>query len=126
MTEPHVRDDLVWVEMAGLRVARIFHNQKEALQAESPPAPPPRKIGQMKRNEAVCDIRTQVFARAKWRCERCGKPLTYKTGHMDERVAKSEGGEVSLDNCWLLCYDCHIGRPDSEHGNRSPQFGNKQ
>ncbi len=117
MTETGHKADLVWVELAGLRVVRIFRSRKDALHSTH------RDIGLMRRNEAVGDIRTQVFNRAGWHCERCGTPLTYQTGQMDERVSKGEGGEVSLDNCWLLCHGCHQGRPDAEHGNRQPQFG---
>ncbi len=117
LTETGTQKNLVWVERdTHGQVIRIFRNLKMALEQSD-------AIEQIERAEAVASIRMQVFNRAGWRCERCGAPLTYQTGQMDERVSKGEGGEVSLDNCWLLCHGCHQGRPDAEHGNRQPQFG---
>ena len=76
------------------------------------------------RSSAVREIRRQVFERDGYECRRCGAVLTLQTGHMDEIKSRGEGGEVSLDNCWLLCADCHIGnKATSEHGNRRLQFG---
>ena len=74
------------------------------------------------RTDAVRSIRQQVYERDK-ECQRCGKPLTWKTGHMDEKISKGDGGEVSLANCWMLCFDCHEGTPTSEHGARRLMFG---
>lgn len=79
---------------------------------------------QMPRSEAVQMIRQAVFKRSDGECERCGTTITWKTMQMHERVHKSQGGEVSLSNCWALCHGCHQGRPDSEHGDR--RFGGRQ
>ena len=76
------------------------------------------------RTDAVRSIRQQVYERDK-ECQRCGKPLTWATGHLDEKVSRGEGGEISLDNCWMLCARCHILSPTSEHSNRSLRFGER-
>ena len=81
----------------------------------------PDVVRQMARSVAVGFIRQQVFARAKrgmlTMCEFCGNTITPGTGHMHEKLAKGNGGEVSLDNCVAICADCHIG-PTGEHGDR--------
>ena|SRR5579859_3676383 len=69
-------------------------------------------------SQAVYIIRALVYNRAKRECERCAKRLTWEQMHMDEKVSRGEGGIISLDNCWCLCADCHILRPESEHGER--------
>src|SRR5882672_1978935 len=45
------------------------------------------------RTDAVRSIRQQVYERDK-ECQRCGKPLTWATGHLDEKVSRGEGGEI--------------------------------
>lgn len=75
---------------------------------------------------AIGEIRRQVFERDGYECRRCSKRLTLQSGHMDEKISRGEGGEISLENCWLLCADCHIGdKSTSEHGNRRIRFGEK-
>lgn len=76
---------------------------------------------EMDRARAVVHIRSKVYARAKGRCEKCNETLTPNSAHMDEKVSRGEGGNISLDNCWLLCSNCHIG-PTGEHSNRLPDF----
>jgi 5-methylcytosine-specific restriction endonuclease McrA len=76
------------------------------------------------RTDAVRSIRQQVYERDK-ECQRCGKPLTWKTLHCDEKISKGEGGEISLENCWGLCASCHILSPTSEHGNRRLRFNER-
>ncbi len=92
---------------------RIFRVASAAL------AFPPEKVREFPRREAVGSIRLQVYNRDDKSCVRCGKPLTFYQMHMHERKAKGTGGEVSLANCWAMCYDCHE-KPNgfSEHGNR--------
>lgn len=76
--------------------------------------------------EAVADIREQVFERTKnpvngqFECEKCGRTITWESGEMNEKIPKGSRrrGEVSLENCEALCWDCHQGSPDSAHGNR--------
>lgn len=75
-------------------------------------------LGKWPRAKAVAAIRQAVYQRSDGECERCGRPITWKTMQLHERMPKSLGGEVSLSNCWALCHGCHQERPDSEHGNR--------
>jgi len=89
---------------------KIFKHRWQAARCEN--------VGEWPRADAVFVIRQQVFKRANGLCERCGARLTWKTMQMDEKVSKGEGGLVSLDNCWALCYGCHQGNRDSEHGER--------
>jgi 5-methylcytosine-specific restriction endonuclease McrA len=79
---------------------------------------PPEVIREWPKRDAVESIRRQVFARAGYECEGCGTRLTWNMGHLHEQQPKGNGGEVSLTNCRLLCFDCHEGRGDSEHGDR--------
>lgn len=75
----------------------------------------------MVRSVAVKHIRSHVYARARGRCEKCNETLTPNTAHMDEKVSRGEGGNISLANSWILCSTCHIG-PTGEHSNRLPDF----
>lgn len=96
-------------------IIRIFKNQGLACASE---AYDRGKVFEYPRKEAVEQIRRQVFERAKRRCEKCGEICTWNF-HMDERIAKGNGGEVSLANCWCLCAPCHVGDNGySEHSNR--------
>lgn len=79
---------------------------------------PPERVREWPKRDAIEAIRRQVFAREKFRCRHCDKRLTWDIGEMNEIVPKGKGGEVSLDNCELLCHGCHQGRPDSVHGDR--------
>lgn len=82
---------------------------------------PPERLRELPRKDAVEAIRKQVFERDEYLCRYCGKQLTWHTGHCDEIIPKSKGGEVALSNCQLLCAHCHIG-PKGKHSNRWPQF----
>ena len=86
----------------------------------------PSRVRELPKKEAVETLRRQVFQRAEGLCQRCGHPVTWQTMHMDERKARGEGGEQSMENCWALCYDCHIGREDAEHGNRRLRFNEEK
>jgi 5-methylcytosine-specific restriction endonuclease McrA len=72
------------------------------------------------RTEAVAAIRKQIFKRSGGQCEYCGKFINGKF-HLHEKIHRSRGGEISLENSVALCADCHIG-PTGEHGSRRPQF----
>lgn len=109
----------VWVELLDGRIIRVFKNVSQATLSESWP----NNVKEYPRKDAVGEIRKRVFARANNECERCGKNLSPGQGHMDEKISRGEGGEISMSNCWELCYNCHIGRPDAEHGNRRLMFG---
>lgn len=102
-----------------LAVVRIFRHWRAAAESAAYDL---GKVIEYPRSVAVENIRRQVFRRAANECERCGAPITWATMHMHEKVFKSDGGEVSLENCQALCYDCHLGRPSSAHSNRSLRF----
>jgi 5-methylcytosine-specific restriction endonuclease McrA len=76
------------------------------------------RVREWPRIDAVRAIRTEVFKRANNQCERCGSRLTWNNGEMDEKIPRGQGGEISIENCWLLCHGCHQGHPNSKHGNR--------
>ena len=67
--------------------------------------------------------RAIVFARAKGRCERCGRQVTDDTepwrderAHVNEKVPRSKGGSpYDPDNGELLCRPCHL-----PHGQHAP------
>jgi len=67
------------------------------------------------RAQAVVEIRWQVLCRAEFECERCCAPLTWTTMEMNEKIFRSHGGEISLENCEALCHNCHQGKPYSVH-----------
>lgn len=52
------------------------------------------------------NIKTQAFHRQKKRCGMCGDKLdgTYEAHHI---VRAADGGRDVLDNCVMLCGDCH-------------------
>ncbi len=80
-------------------------------------------VAEWPRKDATFQIRDTVYKRAAGQCDRCGKRLTWNQAHMDEKVSRGEGGEMSIDNSWILCYDCHLGDNNySEHKDRYPQF----
>ena len=109
-----------WVAVDAFAAPReVFKSQSAALRAiqENEKV----CIVEMDRMRAVVHIRRRVYARAKGRCEKCNETLTPMTAHMDEKVSRGEGGNISLDNCWLLCSNCHTG-PTGEHSNRLPDF----
>jgi 5-methylcytosine-specific restriction endonuclease McrA len=112
-----MKSKLVWVELDlinGLAV-RIFRNRKEALSAVA-------IVDFITKVDATRQIRRAVFIRDIFACVKCGKALSWSSGHMHERIAKGKEGEVSLDNSELRCYDCHLLDEVSGHGNRRPKF----
>lgn len=105
----------VVVETKGEEIVRIFRSEQAASESQE-------TVVRMGKPDAILKLRKQVFARSENECERCGKFLTWQTMHMDEKLARGKGGEYSMENCQAICYDCHMGRPDSQHGLRKPQF----
>lgn len=94
---------------------RVFRHRVDAFLS---PAFNEDRVKEWPRYDAVHSIRKQVYDRANGQCEKCGKRLTWKQMHMDEKVARGNGGEISVGNSWVLCANCHILDIDSEHGNR--------
>lgn len=89
---------------------RIFKTRKDWLLFDG-------KAAICEKSIAVKAIRDAVIKRDNGECKRCGERVG-NNGHLDERVPRSKGGEISIDNSWLLCADCHILRPESQHGDR--------
>lgn len=80
---------------------------------------PPERVAEWPRKDAVTSIRKQVFDRAGGVCDKCARIVSWDGGHLHERIPRGSGGEISVENCWCLCFDCHIL---GEHGDRAPQF----
>lgn len=109
---------IVWVEMTGGQVSKIFKNQKQAFLG----CPDPQAKF---KDEAVGSVRRQVYDRQKGRCLNCGDARPYEGDlftrmHMHEEIPKGKGGLVSLENCVCLCARCHLS---GQHGDRRPRFG---
>lgn len=49
-------------------------------------------------------VREAVFARAGYRCERCGRRGSL---HPHHRLRRSQGGPNTLENLCSLCHACH-------------------
>ena len=105
----------VFVERENGRIVRLFRSRFKALECKG-------DVVEYPRHNAVVEIRQQVYERSKGYCENCGHIITH-TFHMHEKIARSDGGEISLENSVALCAACHILRTDSEHGNRRLRFG---
>src|ERR1017187_4259079 len=105
----------VLVEVDRNGVIRIF---KTVRAAASSPAWEQNRVARMDRGIAVGQIRRRVFERDEEQCVRCGEPQLWDSFEMNEKIFKGKGGEVSLDNCEILCHNCHQGGPLSVHGNR--------
>jgi HNH endonuclease len=109
---------IVWVELSGGNVSRIFRSQKLAFaNCEDPQA--------VFKDEAVGAIRRQVYDRQSGRCLWCDEKVKWDGGvferaHMHEQIPKGRGGEVSITNSIILCPKCHLS---GAHGNRQPRFG---
>lgn len=71
----------------------------------------------------IAEIRREIYTRQKGQCLWCGKLLGWRQAHLHEKLERSKGGKISLQNSIILCYGCHI---DKAHGNRKPQFKGKQ
>jgi 5-methylcytosine-specific restriction endonuclease McrA len=117
MRKPH------WCEVHDGKVTRIFKNRKRACQSHVDE----EFIRLVVYAVAVEQVRDEVFRHSEGHCQKCGNRITHVTMHMDERIARGEfdgrgwSGEISLDNSWALCHDCHLG-PGGEHWNRRPRF----
>ena len=95
---------------------RIFRDKSWRLLPED-------EVAWISKEEAVTEIRRQVFEKTKddngyYHCHDCGKPTNWLSGEMHEVVPKGKGGEVSVDNSICLCNNCHTGAKNSRHGDR--------
>lgn len=49
----------------------------------------------------------QAYERQKGKCARCGKTFALKDLEGHHRIAFADGGETTVENCLMLCKDCH-------------------
>jgi 5-methylcytosine-specific restriction endonuclease McrA len=113
---------LVWAEFAEDQPIRIFRTHKDAVSSEAWDA---GAVRQVLRRDAVRAIRVQVYAACGGECQRCSKRITWAQMHMDEKISRGDGGEISVSNGWGLCSECHIWGRNAEHSDRKPRFGEK-
>lgn len=55
-------------------------------------------------------IKVAAFERADGRCEDCTSRLSPGNVEYDHRVPFALGGESTLENCQVLCFNCHGGK----------------
>jgi 5-methylcytosine-specific restriction endonuclease McrA len=115
----------VWVEISQKtgRAITIFKNKKATLRCEG-------TVQLQERELAVNAIRLAVFERDGYQCMKCGKELSFRGGELDERQARGttvkladdtyQSGQVSVENCQVLCRKCHTGA-GGKH-DRAPSF----
>jgi hypothetical protein len=108
------------VELQDGRVHRIFRSGK----AWAVAGVLGRTISVMPRVDAIRQIRRTLWARCN-ECAWCGEVVDWNACQMHEIVPRGKGGDISMENSIILCYDCHQGREDSAHGNRKLHFGTK-
>lgn len=108
----------VWVELAlydSGRFVRIFKNKKSAFFSGSP-------IRKEYREDAVKNIRHQLFQRSGGFCEICGSVVTESSGQMHEKFQhRGKGGEISLENSVFVCATSH----KYDHRDRNPRWSKK-
>lgn len=63
-----------------------------------------KKAAQIKEEK---EIRKQLNERSQGRCEECGEPDFWPGLHPHERVFRSHGGKMTLENSIVLCTRCH-------------------
>ena len=61
----------------------------------------------MRRREFSKAVKRDAAARANGKCECCGKRLRFGEYHYDHDLPDFLGGEPTLENCRVLCLDCH-------------------
>jgi 5-methylcytosine-specific restriction endonuclease McrA len=119
-----VNRGLVCIEIRDGKVWRIFRSRKSASIAGLT-----CQTSVMAKVDAERTIKKQLWDLAKGKCTWCSKdvPLTggglYNNSHIHEQDPRGKGGEVSMENSIILCYDCHM---NVAHGNRKLQFGIRQ
>lgn len=106
---------MVWAEIDPYsgHAIRIFRDRKALVESGV------QFFTNVEKGLAVSQIRRAVFTRQERLCIRCGTVVTWGGSlfarmHMHEKKFKSQGGEVSLENCEGLCYSCHLG-PRGKH-----------
>jgi 5-methylcytosine-specific restriction endonuclease McrA len=72
--------------------------------------------------EAYEDLRLQVLARDKWRCQNCG---SLRNLHLHHKTFRSQSGDDSELNLITLCGSCHSNEHNSstKRGSARPYPG---
>lgn len=78
---------------------------------------PIRKVSDKKASEIreETKIRAQLADRCQGMCEECGEPACWPGLSPHEKIFRSHGGHMSLENSLMLCITCHSRR----HGIRT-------
>lgn len=61
----------------------------------------------MTRSEFPADVRRAAWKRCKGLCEKCTAKLFVGKYQYDHRTPDGLGGEPTLENCQVLCTNCH-------------------
>jgi len=69
-----------------------------------------------KRREFPRKVMAEAFLRANGHCEQCGLRLWPGRIAYDHRIADAMGGEPTLENCHVLCIECHRIKTRSDFG----------
>jgi 5-methylcytosine-specific restriction protein A len=62
-----------------------------------------------RRREFPAKVKVAAFERSKGLCEKCGARLAPGNVEYDHGLANWLGGEPTLENCVVLCRNCHRG-----------------
>jgi 5-methylcytosine-specific restriction endonuclease McrA len=66
-----------------------------------------------KKPEFLSDVKRKVIERSSNKCERCGIDFDEGfTGEFHHIIPTVFGGDDSIDNCSLLCRNCHRAAPN--------------
>lgn len=70
---------------------------------------PVNKISKRKRLEIDAEkpIRQQLWERCNGLCEHCKHPPDFRGLHPHEKILRSKGGKLSLENSEMWCGRCH-------------------
>lgn len=61
----------------------------------------------MARQEFSKRVKLEAFQRCKGHCEKCTAPLRPGNFQYDHDLSDAMGGEPTLENCVVLCTNCH-------------------
>lgn len=61
----------------------------------------------MSRSEFPADVRRAAWKRCKGQCEKCTAKLFVGKFQYDHRIPDGLGGLPTLENCQVLCTNCH-------------------
>jgi hypothetical protein len=108
----------VWAQYENDLPIRIYKHHKDAIRAELAGL----DVRPVDFAEAMGSIRKQRWLLDDRRCTECGKKLplngsVFQRAHFAHITGRGRGGEDSVENGVIKCYDCHITR---EHSGWNP------